>query len=286
MRNPIRSMAMAVTLPFIQPVTAELPMLEAPWLGYFAVAQERDFQFLFSSKGGLNLMALDHQGAPIQQSIGLQFLGLKTLPDGSIKELPMALDTFESSDPPTAKLKKTIFSFKLVDQATGQTTGQPTMEGTIEIVSGTVLANARVIDKGASNTSPIQPVIRTIFTAFYVNENIHKETWNKKQTKEFEKRIGADSVTLKHLDQKQVKLVCADRTDPKSKEVNGVGSSLAEVEISFYQKRRIEILAAPNSSLTLCNAGPAPLHNGFWFQWSADAAKDPDGKAKLAIRIK
>jgi hypothetical protein len=285
MMNQIRSMAIAATLSFIQPASAELPMLEQPWLGYFAVAQERNFQFLFSSKGGFNLMVLDHQGAPIQQSIGLQFLGLETLPDGSIKELPMALDTFESSDPPTAKLKKTVFRFKLTDQATGQAIGQPTMEGTIEIISGTVLANARIIDKGASDKNPIQPVIRTIFTAFYVNENIHKESWDKKQVKEFEKRIGADSVTLKHLDEKRVKLVCVDKTDPKSKEVNGGGSSLAEVEISFYQKRKIELLAAPNSSLTLCNAGPAPLHHGFWFQWSADAAKDPDGKAKLALRI-
>ena len=183
---------------------------------------------------------------------------------------------------PTAKLKKTVFRCKLADQAAGQ----PTLEGTIEIAGGTVLANARIIDKGAFDKNPMRPVIRTIFTAFYVNENLQKEAWDKKQTKEFEKRIGADSVTLKHLDGSRVKLVCVDKTDPKSKEVNGGGSSSAEVEISLYQKRRIELLASPHSSLTLCNAGPAPLHNGFWFQWSADAAKDPDAKAKLAISIK
>jgi hypothetical protein len=57
------------------------------------------------------------------------------------------------------------------------------------------------------------------------------------------------------------------------------------VEISAYQKRRIEFLAAPNSALKLGNASKAPLHNGFWLQWSADAAKDTGGNAKLAIRI-
>jgi hypothetical protein len=30
----------------------------------------------------------------------------------------------------------------------------------------------------------------------------------------------------------------------------------------------------------------SPLHNGFWLEWSADAAKDPGGIAKLAMRIK
>jgi hypothetical protein len=83
-----------------------------------------------------------------------------------------------------------------------------------------------------------------------------------------------------------VKLACVDKTDPKFKEVNGTGISSAEVEISDYQNRKIEFLAAPNSSLTLAYTAPVPLHNGFYLQWSADPAKDPEGKAKLAISIK
>jgi len=98
--------------------------------------------------------------------------------------------------------------------------------------------------------------------------------------------LDKDAVILKHLDGKRVKLACVEATDSKSKEVNGPGSSSAEVEISVYQKRNIEFLAAPNSSLTLVNAAPDPLHNGFWLHWSPDAAKDPEGKAKLAIRIR
>jgi hypothetical protein len=107
-----------------------------------------------------------------------------------------------------------------------------------------------------------------------------------KQIKEFEKWIGKDSVTLKRLDGTRVKLGCADKTDPNSKEVNGTGSSSAEVEIGAFQNRKIEFLAAPNSSLTLAYTAPVPLHNGFYLQWSADPAKDPEGKAKLAISIK
>ncbi len=287
MLHPLRTIAMAAMLPFIQgvqPASAELPMMEQPWLGYFAVAEERAFNFLFEAQqGGINIMVRNKEGAPIETyPITLQFLAQETLPDGSVRDLLMKPDTLESADPATDKLKKTVFRSKLTDQATGQ----PTLEVTLEIASGTILANARITDKGAFDKNPLRPVIRAAFRPFYVDENSQKEKWDEKQIKEFEKRIGRDSVTLKRLDGKRVKLGCADKTDPNSKEVNGTGSSSAEVEIGAYQNRKIEFLAAPNSSLTLGYTAPLPLHNGFYLQWSADPAKDPDGKAKLAIRIK
>jgi hypothetical protein len=277
---------MAAILPFIQgvqPASAELPMMEKPWLGYFAVAKERAFNFLFTTQGGITIMVCNKGGDQIETyPITLQFLAQETLPDGSVRDLLMKPDTLESTDPATAKLKKTVFRGKLTDQATGQ----PTIEVTLEIASGTILANARITDKGAFDKNPLRPVIRAGFPAFYTVENTEKEKWDKKQIKEFEKQIGRDSVTLKRLDEKRVKLGCADKTDPKSKEVNGTGSSSAEVEIGAYQNRKIEFLAAPNSSLTLAYTAPLPLHNGFYLQWSTDPAKDPEGKAKLAIRIK
>ncbi len=285
--HPLRTIAVAAMLPFIQgvqPASAELPMMDQPWLGYFAVAEERAFNFLIGAQdGSINIMVRNKEGTPIEGiPITLQFLATETLPDGSVRDLPMKPDTLESSDPPTSKLKKTVFRSKLGYNATGQ----PTLEVTLEIVSGMSLANARITDKGAFDKNPLRPVIRAAFPSFYAGENAEKEKWEKKQIKEFEKRIGKDSVTLKRLDGKVVKLACVDKTDPKFKEVNGTGISSAEVEISDYQNRKIEFLAAPNSSLTLGYTAPLPLHNGFYLQWSADPAKDPEGKAKLAIRIK
>jgi hypothetical protein len=289
---------MAAMLPFIQgvqPASAELPMMEQPWLGYFAVAEERAFNFLLTAQGDISIMVRNKEGTPIEGGpITLQFLAQKTLPDGSVRDLLMKPDTLESADPATDKLKKTVFRSKLTDLATGQ----PTLEITLEVVSGTILANARIIDKGTFDKNSLRPVIRAAFPSFYAGEkaqyeNAQKEELDKKQTrelekqiKEFKKQIGGDSVTLKHLDGTRVKLGCIDKTDPNSKEVNGTGSSSAEVEIGAYQNRKIEFLAAPNSSLTLAYTAPLPLHNGFYLQWSADPAKDPDGKAKLAISIK
>jgi hypothetical protein len=283
--HPLRTIAVAAMLPFIQdipPASAELPMMEQPWLGYFAVAEERSFRFLISAQGSFEIIVLTKDGSEIALPLALQFLAQETLPDGSVRDLLMKPDTLESADPATAKLKKTVFRSKLTDQATGQ----PTIEVTLEIASGTILANARITDKGAFDKNPLRPVIRAVFPVFYVNENSVKAEWDKKQIKEFEKRIGRDSVTLKRLDGKRVKLGCVDKTDPKTKDVNGTGSSSAEVEIGAYQNRKIEFLAAPNSSLTLAYTAPLPLHNGFYLQWSADPAKDPDGKAKLAVSIK
>ena len=257
-------------------------MLDTPWLGDFAVATESSFQFILTKYGDFRILVLNKSGDPIETyPIALQFLATEALPDGSIRDLPMKWDTVESSDPATAKLKKTVLRSKLTEQATGQ----PTLEVTIEISSGTLLANARITDKGSFDKNPMQPAIRASFPAFYQGESSEKAKWDKKQIRDFDKMVGRDLVSLKHLDGKTIKLPCVEKTALKPDDINGGGSSLAEVEISAYQKRKVEFIASPNSSLTLGNAGVVPLHSGFWFQWSPDVAKDPDGKAKLAIRI-
>lgn len=276
--------AMFSSLQGIQTLSAQLPMIQKqPWLGYFAVADQSKFRFQIAAAGEVGLYVINKGGALIETyPITLQFLATETLPDGSVRDLPMKLDTLESTDSPTAQLKKTVLRGKLTEQATGQ----PTLEITLEATSGSILANARIIDKGAFDQNPLRPVIRTIFPAVYWNENSQKETWDKKQLKEFEKRIGKDAITLNQLNGGEIELSCVDPVDTKSKEVSGSGITSAGVEISAYQNRKIELLAAPNSSLSLVNASPAPLHSGFCFQWSADAVKDPNGKAKLAIMIK
>lgn len=282
----IRSFAVAAMLSFIQgmqPAYAQLPMLEPPWLGYFAVANESKYRLFIPSTGEFGIHVINKAGDPIEvYGITLQFLATETLPDGSVRDLPMKLDSLESSDPPTAKLEKTVFRGKLTDQATGQ----PMLEVTIENSNGSILANVRIIEKGTFDKNPLLPVIRVGFPAFYASEQDAKETWDKKQIRDFEKVLGKDSISLKHLDGKTVKLACNEKPKLKPDEINAAGSSRVEVDIAAYQDRKIELIAGPNSFLTLANAGSAPLHGGFWLQWSGDASKDPGAKAKLAIRIK
>ena len=284
MTKRMRSIVLA-TLPFISaipPASAELPMMEEPWFGYYAVAAESSFQLLIGATGEFQIVVTNREHAKIEQAaIPLQFLAAETLPDGAIRYLPMKLDSLESSDPPTAKLKKAVFRCKLTDQADGQ----PTIEITIECVSGTIFANARITDKGGFDKNPLRPVIQMGFQDFYAGEYSEKDTWDKTQIKEFEKRIAKDAITLKYVDGKRAKLRSLDK-ESNAKEINGSGIVSAELEISVYQSRTIEFIAAPNSSMMIANAATAPLNRGFWVQWSADAVKDPDGKTKVAIRIK
>lgn len=285
--HPFQSMAIAAmfsSLQGLQTLSAQLPMIQKhPWLGYFAVADERKFRVQIATTGEVRFYVLNKGGDPIEAyPITLQFLATETHPDGSVRDLPMKLDTPESTDSPTAKLKKTVFRGKLTEQATGQ----PTLEVTIENLNGSILASSRITDKGAFDKNPLLPVIRVIFPGFYAPEQAARATWDKKQTKDFDKVLRKDSVSLQHLDGKTVKLACVEKPELKPDEINAAGSSQVEVDIDAYQNRKIKLQAAPNSSLSLVNASPAPLHSGFWIQWSADTAKDPDGKAKLSIMIK
>jgi hypothetical protein len=161
---------------------AELPTLEKPWLGYFGVAIESGFQFRFASQGETQIYILNCNRDPFEGlPINVVFLAVQTLPDGTSKDLPMQLKTLESTDPATAKLKKTVFRSKLTSQATGQ----PTLEVTIEVNGGAILASSRIIDKGAFDQGSLIPVIRVGFPGFYGNENAEKGTWTKKELKEF-----------------------------------------------------------------------------------------------------
>jgi hypothetical protein len=279
----ILALAMMGTSPFLQTLSAQLPFLEQPWLGHFAVADERDFRFTIDALGNFRILVLNKSGEPIEPyPITLEFLANETLPDGQVRDLPMNLSTIESTDPATAKLKKAVIRGRLTEQATGQ----PTLEVTIEIANGAILAGATVTDKGSFDKNPLKPIIRLGFPEFYAHERTQKESWDKKQIKDFDKLIGKDSVTLKHLDGKRVKLECVEKPDLDPAAINGGGISVAEIDFHAYQKRRIGLVAAPNSSVIIGNAGVKPLHENLWFQCTADPAKDPAGKAGLAIRIK
>lgn len=111
--------------------------------------------------------------------------------------------------------------------------------------------------------------------------------WNKNQKMEFEKRTKRDVLEMKHLDGKRSKLSFFEKIDANSKEVNGGGFSSAMVKIDYFPGIALNITAETNSALSLWqHPAPAPLSDGFRFIWRPDAAKDPEHKARLAIRLK
>ena len=63
-----------------------------------------------------------------------------------------------------------------------------------------------------------------------------------------------------------------------SKEVNGPGITVVEVEIAAYGKKRFLFTASANSAMDRFNTKPASLSGGFSIQWSPDPDKDKEGK--------
>jgi hypothetical protein len=104
--------------------------------------------------------------------------------------------------------------------------------------------------------------------------------------KAFQKKLEDDSLTLKWIDGKRVKQDYGNIVDVNSKELNGPGIASAEIDVSSYHGKRVIFTAAPNSAMKLQNPKAAPLYEGFTIIWTADAAKDPEAKARLAIEVR
>jgi hypothetical protein len=125
-----------------------------------------------------------------------------------------------------------------------------------------------------------------VFPPPYAAELQERAEWDKKREKEFEKRTKRDLVELKHTDGMRSKQSIFEKINANTKEVNGAGIAVATVGISVYQELLPEFVAETNSAISLWNAVPAPLAGGFGLIWRADSAKDPEHKARLAIRVK
>jgi hypothetical protein len=127
---------------------------------------------------------------------------------------------------------------------------------------------------------------------FYIQElkkakrNEGKEV-DKKEQKAFQKKAEGDSLTLQFVDGKREKKPLGENVDMSSKEINGPGIAELILECETYKGRKIQFTASPdNSSITLANPKAAPIYMGFWVNWSPDPAKDPEGKARLAISVR
>jgi hypothetical protein len=278
-----------ITAVGIQPISAELPMLDQPWLGYYAVYANKSYEFKITAPdGNITLIPLS-EGAPVSENLLVSInAGIEeTLPDGKIVSSPIRPDTLESADPASDKLAQCVIR--------GKTAGDASLEITIEQSHGIVFVGSRVLDPGTL-TNPIRCFVTVVFPNIYppaaaasteegVDERDAKRA-AKKEAKAAEDRLKGDSIDLKWTDGKRQKLTFEKVVDAGSKEINGAGIAAAEVKIAAYGKRKFLFNASPNSAIKLSNAAPASLSQGFSIQWFPDPDKNKDGKARLAIEVK
>jgi len=232
----------------------------------------------------MQLEPLGRNGEPISVNhvIPIAFVVEATTKDGVLTWLNVDPDSLESADPATDKLRKITLCGKAVG---GTPAAAVSFEATIERDGNTILIGGRVTDPGPFLSSAFLAA-HIMYPAAYAGELQTRAEWDKNQEKEFEKRTKRDVLELKHSDGKRSKLTFFGKIDANSKEVNGGGISSATASIDYFPDMSLNLTAETNSALSLWHPAPAPLTDGFRFIWRPDPSKDPEHKARLAIRVK
>lgn len=269
--------AVLVSSAGVQRAAAELPILKKqPWIGYFAVFENRHYQFSVDTNGAAYLTLMNPKGEPMGEAtkIAVSFVVEEIMPNGETRLKKTKKGSLESTDPATDKLGKITFH--------GKVTGDAAYEVTIEQERGDIFIGGRITDTGTLTKDPLR------FTVRVKVPNVYAEVEKKGRMahKAFEKRIKDDRMDLKWTDGKRLKQNFTDRVDVTSKEINGPGIANAEAEINYYNGKKLRFDATEDSAITLWNDSPAPLHEGFTVNWVVDTAKDPTGKSRLSLQVK
>jgi hypothetical protein len=254
---------------------AELPILsDPPWLGYFTVFANKNFQFSITSEGVTTLKPLekeaDYPAIPI--TFGIE----QILPDGKTTSHPLQPETFESSQPATADLKKTSIQGKFASDAT--------FELAIEQERGLISMGGHVTNPGSLEKGSLRFIIQIDFSKFHDATN--KGDWDKQQTKEFEKKVSNDAIRLKWTDGKTKKQTFERAVTANSNDISGPGIASMEIESSAFGKRRLNFMSSLNSAMVLSNPQTAPLYDGFSIRWASNPSKDPSGKGRISFTVK
>lgn len=259
------------------PLWAQLPSLsEKDNLGYFVVARTKAFQFGVASDGKTMIKVIDDKGATISNrlTIDVNLQVTETMPDGKKINRQIKAESLESAQAATDKPKNVVFK--------GMVTGDIEFEATVSEERGAILLGGRLLNAAALK-NPTQfsievKVPNTIPEA--------KTDATKKDTKELEDKIKGDKLQLIWTDGKKARIPSNKALEGASKDVSGPGITAAAIEFSAFKDRKIQLTASPNSSMMVSNASNQPLSEGFSLDWTADTAKDPEGKARLAIEIR
>jgi hypothetical protein len=259
------------------PAAAELPTLDkAPWINYFAAYSSRTFRIGISTKGLIELSVMKDKDVPVIDKlvIPIAITVQESLPDGRVIERKLDPESLTSKQDATNELGKVVIK--------GKVTGDAAFEATLEQSRGSILIGGRITDP-AGSANPLKFTLSAAFSAPYPYV---KEDQDEVTGKEFQKKIKGDRISLIWTDKKAQKLALNEEIDATSPAVNGPGIAGVEIDIISYAGKKLNFAASTNSAITMKNARPQPLRKGFSLHWTADPAKDPDGKARLAITVK
>ena len=266
----------------IHQASAQLPMLEPPWLGYYAVHATSRSQFKVHSNNAKAVLYPDgiFSEALDKLSIKVEIFVRETQPDGKVIERTIQPETLEGLEPPTAKLQKSVIR--------GKVAGNATLEVVFEQRSGTISIGGRISDPGTLNHP--QFCIRATFPSLEDELKAPAANLSKSDAKKLEREMArkakSGTIDLKWTDSKRVKQDLGVAVDAGSKDLNGPGIAAIEVKPTIYDGKKFIFLASSNSAMNLSNPNFGQLKRGFSIIWSADSSKDKTGTARFSLEMR
>lgn len=264
----------------VLPVSAQLPSLsDKDVLGYFVAADSKSFEFRIAADGKTGINVLDSKGQSVSAKLAIPvvFTVEETEANGKVTSRQIISESLQSEQPATLKPKDVTIK--------GKVTGDIGFEAFVTEERGAIVLGGRL-----SNPAELKKPTRFLIEVRFPNavpESKKDENENeKKAAKEREQNLKADKVQLFWTDGKKTRITGDKAVEGSSAEVTGPGITAASIEFGGYKDRKVVVTAAPNSSMRLSTKGSRPLPEGFSLFWSADLAKDPQGKARVSIEVK
>jgi hypothetical protein len=254
-------------------VLGQLPGLKKePWVGYFAVYQQRDFIFKLDSKGEGIVVPLLKTGTPISRLLCLPvriFIEEK-LADGKTFERKVQMVSLITADIATDRLAKVTYK--------GKTVGEAAFEVTVEAHGAVLRYGGRITDKGSLTEHPIQLCVQVKFPRAYKVADLDKKLTIK--------QIREDVVKVTRADGKRCKLPSDKPLSEPPNEVAEKDLSAVGVKIGAWRGTEFEFTTTPHSAIRLSTVTGEDLHRGFFVQWSPDPVADLQGAARFLIEVK
>ncbi len=248
----------------------ELPLLsKQPWLGVYAGYERRSFHFSVNSKGegDLRPMGDKKQLVSSKYSIRLQPMVEDVLPNGKVVSKYAVKDGWETSTPASVDPEKLVYR--------GTVAGDAKFEVTLEFAGDQIRAGGRLIEKGSLKNP-----------RFVIRVQVPNVYYYEKDDEKREQKAKRDRIDLVRTDGKKLKLDSQTPLDAETAAYSGPGITEARIDLSGYKGHRIELEAGDHAAFEFWNRGEEALYKGFTLGWKPDAAKDPEGKARLLLELR
>lgn len=263
----------------VAPISAQLPALnEAPWLGYFAGYENKCFTFGLTAAGEIKVTPLNDKRDEFgpNDHFAILFGIEEVLPDGKSEMKKIKAESLTSEQAATDKLEKIVIR--------GKVSADAGFEAMIQQDRGVISITGRVTETGSFKKNPIRFGVQVKFPDTYPKW-MREEKWknDQKAMAALQKKLTLDTIKITWTDGKRMTQSFEEPVDAAaSKKLNGPGISKAEVETGTYKNRVFIFSASKPSAITLSNAGPTPLCDGFSIHWTPSA----EGKTAFSFEMK